>query len=140
MAADGVEGAKVYFLRPDPGFRGVMDMPVDISLGEQELLELAKGEYTLLRLASGTFLMTVDGYTVAGTSNTMTLVSTSTQVDFTKGETHYLVIEMVPRRGPEGLLSGSEFVPVPVPRERAIDAAGELTPVGLAVDEPLSRR
>ena len=34
MASAGTsEAAKVYFLRPDPGFRGVMDKPLTISLG-----------------------------------------------------------------------------------------------------------
>jgi len=113
-----------------------MDMPVVISLGGTELLELAKAEYTLLPLASGTFQMQVEGYTVAGTSNSMTPISTSTQVAYSKGEAQYLVVELVSRGG----LSGSVFVPVRVPREHALDAARELTPVGLAIDEPLSRR
>ena len=136
IAAVAGEGARVYFIRPDPGFRGVMDLPVVISLGETELLKLAKGEYTLLPLASGTFQMKVEGYTVAGTPNTMTQVSTSTEVAFSKGETQYLVIELVPRGG----LDGSVFLPVQVPREHALEAARELTPVGLAIDEPLSQR
>ncbi len=37
--------AKVYFIRPDPGFRGVMGNAFTISLGGQELLTIAKGEY-----------------------------------------------------------------------------------------------
>ena len=42
--------AKVYFIRPDPGFRGVMGNAFTISLGGQELLTIAKDEYTLVYL------------------------------------------------------------------------------------------
>jgi len=141
--------AKVYFIRPDPGFRGVMDMPVSISLAGAELLTLAKGQYTLMQLAAGTTELKVDSYTVAGPTNAMTKVSSNTQLSFSAGETHYLVFELVPRdflresrRGNlVGLVPplGSEFLPRQVSRDRALDAVQGLTPVGAAVAKPIAR-
>ena len=75
---DAADTAKVYFIRPDPGFRGAMDMPATISLEGDELLRLAKGEYTLLVLKAGDLEMVVDSYTVKGSNNTMTPVSSTT--------------------------------------------------------------
>lgn len=136
IAAGGaVERTKVYFIRPDPGFRGVMDMPVTISLGGAELLTLAKGQYTLIPLASGSAEMKVESYTVAGPSNRMTPVSTTTQLTFSPRGTQYLVFELVPR----GWLAGSVFLPHQVSRDRALDTVRGLTPVGMAIDEPISK-
>jgi len=143
IAADAAgENAKVYFLRPDPGFRGVMDMPVTISLGGTKLLKLAKGQYTLLPLASGTFEITVNSYTVAGQSNAMTPVSTTTELTFPPRTTHYLLFELVPRQLEPfgGGNPGSEVRPREVSRESALEVAQALTPVGMAIDEPISQR
>jgi hypothetical protein len=132
-SASALESTKVYFIRPDPGFRGVMDMPVTISLGGSEMLGLAKGQYALLSLKPGRAEMKVDSYTVVGTSNTMTPVSTTSQLNFSPGVTQYLVFELVP----QGPLAGSVFVPRQVSRERALDVVRGLSPAGLAVREPL---
>ena len=134
LASGGaVETAKVYFIRADPGFRGVMDMPVTVSLGGAELLSLAKGQYTLIPLKSGATALKIDSYTVVGHTNTMTLVSTTTQVSFSPQTTHYFVFELVPR----GILQGSVFLPHEASRERALYVVRGLTPVGMAVDEPI---
>ena len=135
IVSEGATGrAKVYFIRPDPGFRGVMDMPVTISLGGAELLSLAKGQYTLIPLASGSTEVKVESYTVVGPSNTMTLVSTTTQLTFAPGATQYLVFELVPR----GILAGSVFLPRQVSRDSAQDAVRGLTPVGMAIGERIA--
>lgn len=127
------ERTKVYFIRPDPGFRGVMNRPVTISLGGAELLGLAKGQYTLLHLRSGNAVMKVDSYTVAGSSNTLTPVSTTVQLTLPPGSTLYLVFELVPRGG----LDGSVFVPLSVSRDRELEISRGLSPIGLAASEPI---
>ena len=137
-----VESAKVYFLRPDIGFRGVMDLPVTISLGGKELLTLAKGQYTLVPLAPGSAEMKTESYTVAGNPGAMALVSTTRTLTFSAGETHYILFELVPRLGfrlEPGPTGGSEFVPSQISRDGALRAVRGLTPVGMAVDQPISK-
>jgi hypothetical protein len=124
----------VYFIRPDPGFRGVADKPVTISLGGTEILSLAKGQYTLLFLNPGYAEMKVASLTVVAPSNTISSVSTTTQLTFAPGATQYLEFELV-YRGP---FTGSEFVPREVSRDRALRLAGELSPIGMAVREPIA--
>jgi len=142
IAREGAtETAKVYFIRPDPGLYGVMDMPVSISLAGAELLTLAKGQYTLVQLAAGTTELKANSYTVDG-AGSMTKVSSNTQLSFSSGETHYLVFEMVPRPIPLfGRPGGFVFLPRRVSRGSALDAVqGQgLTPVGAAVAEPIAR-
>lgn len=136
IAAKGnAESAKVYFIRPDPGFRGVMDMPLTISLAGAELLKLAKGQYTLVPLVAGSAELKIESYTVAGPTNTLTPVSTTTQLTFSAGTTHYVVFELVPRGG----LSGSVFLPQQVSKDRALESVQRLTAVGAAIGEPISR-
>ena len=136
IATEGTtEKAKVYFIRPDPGFRGVMDISLTISLAGTELLTLAKGQYTLIQLVAGSAELKVDSYTVAGPANAMTKVTTTTQFTFLPGGTHYLVFQMVSR----GVLMGSVFLPQQVPKDLALDTVRGLTPVGAAIVEPISR-
>ena len=129
------DSARVYIIRPDPGFRGVMDMPVTISLGGSELLTLAKGQYTLMHLTATTADLKAESHTVVGTTNTMTKVSSNTLMTFSAGATHYLVFELVPRGG----LAGSAYLPRPVSREGALEAVQGLTPVGVAAAEPIAK-
>ena len=131
--AGAADGAKVYFIRPDPGFRGVMDRPLAISLEGAEILALAKGQYTLLLLKPGTSQMKVDFHTVVGPSNTMTPVSITTPLTLSPGASQFLVFDLVSR----GLGAGSTFVPRQVPRDRALEVVRGLSPVGMAVREPL---
>lgn len=134
IASSGaVDRAIVYFIRPDPGFRGVMDRPLAISFGGSEILGLAKGQYTLLSLKPGTTEMKLNFHTVAGPSNTMTPVSTTTPLTFSSGATEYLVFELVPGAP----LAGSTFVARQVSRERAVEVVRGLSGVGMAVREPL---
>lgn len=127
-----VEKTKVYLIRPDPGFNGVMDRPVTISLGGLEMLNLAKGQYTLLSLKSGSAEMKVGAYTVSGGS--LMAVSSTTQLTFFPGATQYLVLEM----RSFGFQAGSEFIPRQVQRDHALRLAGDLSPVGMAVREPIA--
>lgn len=124
------ESAKVYFIRAKSGFGGVMDMPLSISLDGKNLLALSKGQYTLLSLTSGTHEMKVRGYTVAGNS-AMTPVSIKVPVTFSKGETQYLVFDSVAR---------GYFTPFMLSKEQAVEAVQKLTPIGMAVKEPITER
>ena len=108
-------------------------MPVTIILAGAELLSLAKGQYTLLSLKPGGAEMKVNSYTVAGLSNTMTPVTTTTQLTFSPGTTQYLVFDLVPR----GTLAGSVFVPRTTSRDRAVQTVRGLDPIGAAVREPI---
>jgi hypothetical protein len=140
IAREGAaETAKVYFIRPDPGFRGVMDKPVSISLAGLELLTLAKGQYTLIHLAAGATEVTTDSYTV-DSRGYLTKASSKAHLAFSAGETHYLVFELVNR--PHSIIGPHEgfmFMPLRVSRDRALDAAQGLAPVGAAVAEPITR-
>ena len=62
-AGDG-NTAKVYFLRPDIGFYGVVGNAFSISLNGKELLTLEKGEYTLIYLQPVSGVVTVEASTV----------------------------------------------------------------------------
>jgi hypothetical protein len=130
-----LEKTRVYFMRPDPGFQGVMDFPLAVVLGGTELMKLAKGSYTLLTLESGSAALKLEYYAVAGPSNRMTSVSTTAQLHLAPGRTEYLVFELVSRGAP----SGPSFVPRQVSRERALDLAQGLLPVGGAIADPLVR-
>jgi hypothetical protein len=128
-----LEKTRVYFIRPDPGFQGVMDFPLTVVLGGSELMKLAKGSYTVLTLESGSAAMKLEYYAVAGPSNRMTSVSTTAELHLAPGQTEYLVFELASR----GTLSGPVFVPRLVPRERALDLAQGLLPVAGAIADPL---
>ena len=124
------ESTRVYFIRPKSGFRGVADMALTISLDGKKLLKLSKGQYTLLSLASGTYEMKVDSYTVMG-NGAMTSASTKVPVTFTKGQTQYLTFDMIS--------GGYTYAPSTLSKERAIEAVLQLTPVGMAVKEPITQ-
>ena len=79
LIGETTESAKVYFIRPKSGFKGVADLPLTISLDGKKLLALSKGQYTLLSLASGTFEMKVDSFTVMG-NGAMTSASTRAMI------------------------------------------------------------
>ena len=124
-----VESAKVYFIRPKSGFKGVADMPLTISLDGKKLLALSKGQYTLLSLSSGTFEMKIASYTVMA-NGAMTSASTKVPVTFSKGQTHYLTFDMIS--------GGYTYAPFTLTKERAVEAVQKLTPVGMAVKEPIT--
>ena len=124
-----VESTKVYFIRQKSGFKGVADLPLTISLDGKKLLALSKGQYILLSLASGTYEMKVDSYTVMG-NGAMTSVSTKAPVTFSKGQTQYVAFDMI--------AGGYTFAPFTLSKERAVEAAQKLTPIGMAVKEPIT--
>jgi hypothetical protein len=134
VAKEGAtETATVYFMRRDPGFYGVMNMPVSISVGGAELLRLAKGQYTLVRLVPGAVTLKADSFTVVA-GGSMTKVSTDTPLSFSKGAAQYVVLEMRTSY-PEG----SVFFPRVVSRNQALVLVEGLIPVGAAVAEPISK-
>jgi hypothetical protein len=128
--AESTESTRVYFIRPKSGFRGVADRPLTISLDGKKLLGLSKGQYTLLSLASGTFEMKVSSYTVMA-NGVMTSASTRVPVTFSKGQTHYLTFDVIS--------GGYTYAPSTLSKERAVEAVQQLTPVGMAVKEPITQ-
>ena len=135
-SATATEQTRVYFMRPDPGFRGVMDRPLTINVDGRELVSLAKGQYALLPLKSGGVEMTLDSYTVAGFNNTLTAVSNIAPVTLPAGSTLYLIFVLV-LRDPLDVMAGSVFAPRPVSREIALEISRGLSPVGMAVRQPI---
>jgi len=129
--------ASVYFIRPDAGFSGVMGKPVSIRVAGEELLKLAKGQYTLVRLKPGEGEGVVKSWTVAmrGGTNSMMKVEESRPFAFVAGKQYYVVVAEANRPPSEG----NSFPPVPIARERALEVAAGLIPVGAAVDAPLAR-
>jgi len=104
-------------------------MPLTISLDGKKLLKLSKGEYTLLSLSSGTFEMKVASYTVMA-NGAMTSASTKVPVTFSKGQTQYLTFDMIS--------GGYTYAPLTLSKERAVEAVQQLTPIGMAVKEPIA--
>jgi hypothetical protein len=125
-----VESTRVYFIRPKSGFRGVADRPLTITLDGKKLLALSKGQYTLLALASGTFEMKVDSYTVMA-NGAMTSASTKVPVTFSKGQTQYLTFDIIS--------GGYTYAPFTLSKERAVEVVQQLTPIGMAVKEPITQ-
>jgi len=124
-----VESTKVYFIRHKSGFKGVADLPLTISLDGKKLLALSKGQYTLLSLASGTYEMKVDSFTVMA-NGAMTSASTKAPVTFSKGQTQYVAFDI--------MAGGYTFAPFTLSKEQAVEAVQKLTPVGMAVKEPIT--
>ena len=122
--------AKVYFLRPDIGYTGVMQRSFTLSLDGKELLTLATGEYALAYLKPALGIVTVESWTVpVGGSSAMTKVSESRHFSFEAGKTYYLVFE--PQWG------GTSFAPILVTDAEGKGTAGRTRPVGSALKEPI---
>jgi hypothetical protein len=110
-----------------------MDMPVTISVGGTELLKLVKGQYTLLQLASGTFETKISSFTV-DQSSAMSPRLTLGELALAPQRTYYFLFQLAPSQNPGG---GSIFIPIEVSQERAFEVARELTPVEVAIHEPI---
>lgn len=127
---------KVYFIRPDPGFRGVMGNAFTILLDEQELLTIAKGEYTLVYLKPYSGIVTVESTTVInrGGMNSQTTVKESLPFKFDEGKTYYITFNEHQR----GMMQGTSHIPVSITRDAARNLASKLKPIGKAINAPLS--
>lgn len=141
LAKNGeIEVAKVYFLRPDIGYRGVARNAFSISLDNQNLLTLATGEYALVYLRPMSATLTVESSTVVrqGGANVMTRVQESVPFAFEAGQTYYLAF--VGKQ--QGWMSGGavSYLPVLMSRTAATATASGLKPVGSAVQEPIVRK
>ena len=82
--------ARVYFLRPDIGYTGVMQRAFTLSLDGKDLLTLATGEYALAYLKPASAIVTVESWTVPYGSSAMTKVKESRPFLFEAGKTYYL--------------------------------------------------
>jgi len=127
--------AKVYFIRPDPGFRGVMANAFTISLGGQELLTIAKGEYTLVYLKYYSGDVTVESSTVVnrGGKNTQVTVKESLPFKFDESKTYYITF----REYQKGMMQGASYIPYSITEDAARNLASKLKPIGKAVAAPL---
>lgn len=138
IQAGGSDSAKVYFLRPDIGYHGVMQNAFSISLGDKELLTLANGEYALVHLRSVAGLVTVESSTVQ--SGVQTRVKESRPFSFEAGQTYYVAFQ-ANRPGVVGAMlfgGGTSYVPVLVTAAEARKAADQTKPIGRAVQDPIA--
>jgi hypothetical protein len=126
-ASDG-NAAKVYFLRPDIGYTGVMRMAFTLSLDDKELLTLALGDYALAYLKPYSGPLKVESWAVP-TAGTMTKVRQFGHFSFEAGQTYYLAFD--PQE------SGTSFSPILITAREAAGTAGRTTPVGKALQEPV---
>jgi hypothetical protein len=133
--------AKVYFLRPDIGYTGVMQMAFTLSLDDKELLTLATGEYALAYLKPMSGIVTVESWTVPqGSGGAMTKVKESRHLLFEAGKTYYLAFR--PRtRSPASPVQqqwgGTSFAPVLITDAEGRGTARRTRPAGSAVQDPI---
>lgn len=124
--------AKVYFLRPDIGYAGVMQLAFTLSLDDKELLTLATGEYALAYLKPASGIVTVESWTVPQGSGAMTKVKASGYFLFEAGRTYYLAFD--PSLAGRG---GTSFAPILISDAEAKGTAGRTRPVGSALQDPI---
>lgn len=133
--------AKVYFLRPDIGYTGVMRLAFTLSLDDKELLTLATGEYALayLKPASGT--VTVESWTVPqGSRGAMTKVKESRRFLFEAGKSYYLAFgprTNLPQSPLQQQRGGTSFAPVLITDAEAKGTADRTRPAGSALQDPI---
>lgn len=132
--------AKVYFLRPDIGYRGVEHKPFSIALDDQGLLTLAAGEYVLVYLRPISATLTVESYTVVRQAgvNVMTKIRESVPFSFEAGKTYYLAFAEKQQGWASG--GGVSYLPVLMSHTKALATASGLKPVGSAVQEPIVQK
>jgi len=101
--------AKVYFIRPDSGDRGVMGNAFNIYLSGKKLLTIANGEYTLVYLKYYSGDVIVESYTVInrGGRNTQVLVKESQPFKFEESKTYYVTFKEYER----GMRQGTSYIP-----------------------------
>ena len=130
--------AKVYFLRSDIGYWGVMGNAFSISLDEKELLTLAKGEYALVYLQPVSGMVTVESSTVKnqGGMNVMTKVKESRPFSFDGGKTYYLAFQANQQDWMSG--GGTSFVPMLITGTAVIEATNKTKAIGRALQEPIA--
>jgi len=131
--------AKVYFLRPDIGYTGVMKMAFTLSLNDKELLTLGTGEYALAYLQPVSGLVTVESFTVVQ-GGAMTKVKESRHFSFETGKTYYLAFgprTLWPTSRNQQQWGGTSFAPVLITDAEGRGTALRTRPVGSAVQDPI---
>lgn len=123
------DAAKVYFLRTNPGFNGVVGNAFKISLAGQELLTIAKGEYILVHLKNYSGDVVVESTQVIDQRrmNTQVTVEESGSFTFDESRTYYIAFRE----------SYTGYIPYEVSEGAARDLAASLKPVGAAIAAPL---
>ena len=127
-ANDG-NAAKVYFLRPEIGYTGVLRLAFTLSLDDRELLTLALGDYALAYLKPYSGPMKVESY--AATGGNMTKVQQFGYFSFESGQTYYVAF------APQQSGASFSFSPMLITAREAAGTAGRTTPVGQALQEPI---
>ena len=133
--------ARVYFLRPDPGFipsGGLAgSRAVDIEINGESLLSLGRGEYTLAHIKPSRVAMTVKAWAndrnMAGGSSLARPAQTRPFV-FSSGQVYFIAV----RPWARGSLLGPGYAPEVVDLSTAQEMAQTLTPVGAALQQPVS--
>jgi len=149
------DAAKVYFLRPDIGYHGVMRNAFSISLNDNGLLTLANDEYALVYLKPVSGVVTVESSTVKYENgrNVQTKVKESRRFSFDAGKTYYLafqaslpgqmtssdILESVSAMAKGPSFGGTSYAPILITRSAAIAAANRTKPIGLALQEPITQ-
>ena len=125
---------KLYIIRSKEAFNGITGLPFSVSLNDEKLMTIAKGEYTLVYLKPFSGNVTVQSWTVKGMNNSMSKATASKLFTFGSRETYYLTFVEI--RG--GLMQGSIYTPISIPRDKAVSLTQKLKPVGMAIGNPIS--
>ena len=133
--------AKVYFLRPDIGYTGVMQRAFTLSLDGKDLLTLATGEYALAYLKPVSGIVTVESWTVPqGSGGAMTKVKESRRFLFEAGKTYYLAFAprtRLPASPIQQQWGGTSFAPVLITGAEGKGTAGRTRAAGSALHDPI---
>ncbi len=133
--------ARVYFLRPDPGFLPSGGLAgsraVDVEINGESLLSLARGEYALVHIKPSRVAVTVKAWAndrnMSGGSSLGRPAQTRPFV-FSARQTYFIVV----RPWARGSLLGPGYAPEAVDLATAQEMAQALTPAGAAVQQPVS--
>jgi hypothetical protein len=133
LAPAGEAGAaRVYFMRPNIGYPGVMGKAFSISWNDKELLTLAKGDYALVYLRPDSGKMTIQSWTVI--NGGMGKITETRSFSFDAGRTYYVAFSVNYH-----LISyGTSYVPTLIMGDAVTEAASKTKPIGRAAQEPIS--
>jgi hypothetical protein len=124
--------ARVYFLRPNIGYPGVMGKAFSISWNDTELLTLAKGDYALVHLRPDSGKMTIQSWTVR--NGGMGKITETRSFSFDAGRTYYVAFSA----NPHLVAGGTSYVPMLITGDAVTEAASKTKPIGRAAQEPIS--
>jgi hypothetical protein len=130
--AGQASAARVYFMRPNIGYPGVMGKAFSISWNDKELLTLAKGDYALVYLRPDSGRMTIQSWTVI--NGGMGKVTETRSFSFDAGRTYYVAFSA----NQHLVLGGTSYLPTLIMGDAVTQAASKTKPIGRAAQEPIS--